>query len=78
MVYIFSFLSLYVSLLCLFVQIEECVVCSDKMAAVLFHPCGHMCACDGKNAILKLATHSAVDVKFLGYVKDVHTSCPIM
>ena len=29
-------------------QIEECVVCSDKKASVLFQPCGHMCACDGK------------------------------
>ena len=48
------------------------MVCSDKMAAVLFHPCGHMCACDGKNAILKLATHSAVDVKFFASC----TRCP--
>ena len=30
------------------VQIEECVVCSDKPAAVLFEPCGHMCACEGE------------------------------
>lgn len=29
-------------------QIEECVVCSDKKAAVLFQPCGHMCACESK------------------------------
>lgn len=28
-------------------QIEECVVCSDKKASVLFMPCAHMCACDG-------------------------------
>ncbi|GIY72219.1 hypothetical protein CDAR_219021 [Caerostris darwini] len=27
-------------------KIEECVVCSDKRASVLFKPCGHMCACD--------------------------------
>lgn len=26
-------------------QIEECVICSDKKASVLFRPCGHMCAC---------------------------------
>lgn len=31
-----------------FLQIEECVVCSDKKAAVLFQPCGHMCACESK------------------------------
>lgn len=31
-----------------FSQIEECVVCSDKKAAVLFQPCGHMCACESK------------------------------
>lgn len=32
---------------CLF-QIEECVVCSDKKASIMFKPCGHMCACDGR------------------------------
>ena len=31
-----------------FLQIEECVVCSDKKASVLFKPCGHMCACESK------------------------------
>lgn len=35
-------------------QIEECVVCSDKQASVLFKPCGHMCACDGKICFLFL------------------------
>lgn len=34
-------------------QIEECVVCSDKKAAVLFQPCGHMCACESKSCITK-------------------------
>jgi hypothetical protein len=34
-------------------QIEECVVCSDKKASVLFQPCGHMCACDGCAALMK-------------------------
>jgi hypothetical protein len=34
-------------------QIEECVVCSDKKASVLFRPCGHMCACDGCAALMK-------------------------
>ncbi|CAG2240052.1 MIB [Mytilus edulis] len=29
-------------------KIEECVVCSDKKASVLFMPCAHMCACDDK------------------------------
>ena len=29
-------------------QIEECVVCSDKKATVLFKPCGHMCACESQ------------------------------
>lgn len=32
-----------------YLQIEECVVCSDKKASVLFKPCGHMCACDGND-----------------------------
>ncbi|OXB81661.1 UNVERIFIED_CONTAM: hypothetical protein H355_008910 [Colinus virginianus] len=32
--------------LCSLCWIEECVVCSDKKAAVLFQPCGHMCACE--------------------------------
>ena len=31
-----------------FSQIEECVVCSDKKAAVIFQPCGHMCACESE------------------------------
>lgn len=35
--------------LCVCLQIEECVVCSDKKAAVLFQPCGHMCACESKS-----------------------------
>jgi E3 ubiquitin-protein ligase mind-bomb len=39
--------------LCDFSQIEECVVCSDKKAAVLFRPCGHMCACDSCGALMK-------------------------
>ncbi|KAK4337138.1 hypothetical protein RND71_043356 [Anisodus tanguticus] len=30
------------------VRIEECVVCSDKTANILFKPCGHMCACEGE------------------------------
>lgn len=34
--------------LSLSLQIEECVVCSDKKASILFKPCGHMCACEGK------------------------------
>lgn len=35
-------------------QIEECVVCSDKKAAVLFQPCGHMCACESKSTFTLL------------------------
>lgn len=35
-------------------QIEECVVCSDKKAAVLFQPCGHMCACESKLHLLEM------------------------
>ncbi|KAI4905210.1 hypothetical protein NFI96_011039, partial [Prochilodus magdalenae] len=37
----------------LFPQIEECVVCSDKKAAVLFQPCGHMCACENCASLMK-------------------------
>ncbi|XP_070603723.1 E3 ubiquitin-protein ligase MIB1 isoform X3 [Erythrolamprus reginae] len=33
--------------------IEECVVCSDKKAAVLFQPCGHMCACENCASLMK-------------------------
>ncbi|XP_076298617.1 E3 ubiquitin-protein ligase mind bomb 1 isoform X1 [Lasioglossum baleicum] len=33
--------------------IEECVVCSDRKAGVLFRPCGHMCACEGCAALMK-------------------------
>lgn len=39
---------------CLLPQIEECVVCSDKKAAVLFQPCGHMCACESKSTVTLL------------------------
>lgn len=34
-------------------QIEECVVCSDRKASVLFRPCGHMCACESCAALMK-------------------------
>ena len=34
-------------------KIEECVVCSDKKASVLFQPCGHMCACESCAALMK-------------------------
>ncbi|XP_070305217.1 E3 ubiquitin-protein ligase mib1 [Salvelinus sp. IW2-2015] len=34
-------------------KIEECVVCSDKKAAVLFEPCGHMCACENCASLMK-------------------------
>lgn len=40
-------------------QIEECVVCSDKKAAVLFQPCGHMCACESKSAFSLLPHHTS-------------------
>ncbi|KAG8227576.1 hypothetical protein J437_LFUL000676 [Ladona fulva] len=33
--------------------IEECVVCSDKKASVMFMPCGHMCACEACAALMK-------------------------
>ena len=29
-------------------QIEECVVCSETRASVLFQPCMHMVACEGR------------------------------
>ena len=44
----FTALSFYAVLVSVFVQIEECVVCSDKKASVLFKPCGHMCACESQ------------------------------
>ncbi|UYV76921.1 MIB1 [Cordylochernes scorpioides] len=34
-------------------QVEECVVCSDKRASVLFKPCGHMVVCDGCAVLMK-------------------------
>lgn len=36
-----------------FLQIEECLVCSDKKSSVLFKPCGHMCVCDSCSQIMK-------------------------
>lgn len=32
---------------------EECVVCSDKKASVLFRPCSHLCACDSCAPLMK-------------------------
>ena len=29
-------------------KIEECLVCSNSMADVLFQPCLHMVVCDGE------------------------------
>jgi len=34
-------------------QVEECVVCSDRKADVLFRPCGHMCACESCASLMK-------------------------
>ena len=34
-------------------QIEECLVCSEQKASILFKPCGHMCACDNCASIMK-------------------------
>lgn len=34
-------------------KIDECLVCSDKRAAVFFKPCGHMVACENCSAIMK-------------------------
>ena len=46
-------------------QIEECVVCSDKKASVLFMPCAHMCACDGKyNFIMYTRLHYKLSLLF--------------
>lgn len=28
------------------IRIDECLVCSDRKSAVLFEPCGHICACE--------------------------------
>ena len=41
-------------------QIEECVVCSDQKASVLFTPCQHMNACAGGliSFLFTLFTHS--------------------
>lgn len=36
-----------------FLQIDECLVCSDKRASVFFKPCGHMVACANCSTIMK-------------------------
>jgi len=48
-IYCASFVLTCVNMCKRFLQIEECVVCSDKKATMLFKPCSHMCACDGKS-----------------------------
>lgn len=50
---VFYTVSLCVALILVNLQIEECVVCSDKQATVLFQPCGHMCACDNCASLMK-------------------------
>ena len=35
-------------LIVIMLQIEECVVCSESRASVLFQPCMHMVACEGR------------------------------
>jgi len=34
-------------------QVEECMVCSDRLSSVLFMPCRHMCACHNCAALMK-------------------------
>lgn len=34
-------------------QVEECLVCSDQRASILFKPCGHICACANCASIMK-------------------------
>lgn len=34
-------------------QLEECLVCSDRRASIVFHPCGHICACENCAVLMK-------------------------
>jgi E3 ubiquitin-protein ligase mind-bomb len=34
-------------------QIDECLVCSDRKASIFFKPCGHMVSCDNCAPIMK-------------------------
>lgn len=46
-------------------QIEECVVCSDRKAGMLFHPCGHMCACEGCAALMKKCVQCRAQIQHM-------------
>lgn len=46
-------------------QIEECVVCSDRKAGMLFRPCGHMCACEGCAALMKKCVQCRAQIQHM-------------
>jgi len=46
-------------------QIEECVVCSDRKAGVLFRPCGHMCACESCAALMKKCVQCRAQIQHM-------------
>ena len=50
----------------LLLQIEECVVCSESRASVLFHPCMHMVACDGGCGLVWFSSFSACSRNIAG------------
>ncbi|KMQ98201.1 e3 ubiquitin-protein ligase mib1 [Lasius niger] len=45
--------------------IEECVVCSDRKAGMLFRPCGHMCACEGCAALMKKCVQCRAQIQHM-------------
>lgn len=46
-------------------QIEECVVCSDRKAGMLFRPCGHMCACESCAALMKKCVQCRAQIQHM-------------
>lgn len=46
-------------------QIEECVVCSDRKADVLFRPCGHMCVCEGCASLMKKCVQCRAQIQHM-------------
>ena len=51
-----KFLSTHVCLSVCPLQIEECLVCSEMDANVLFRPCLHMVACDGALLVVSICS----------------------
>ena len=44
-------------------QIEDCLVCSENTASVLFRPCNHMVACESCASIMKKCVECRTEIQ---------------